>query len=223
MDIRLGVPVEATDGRAGKVDRLVFDPHTNQVVGIVVVQGWLLPHDVVVPIQRVASAGEDALRVNATVEEVSAMPPFSLGQFAEPPQDWIPPAGIAAATYLFPASPYLVGAFELPNVPDPPASADKDEPPSTTDIGADTPVHCIDGVGGHVDRLLTDGSSDRMTHVVVKRGHLLTHDVVVPAARIARIDELGVHLSCSTGELEAMPRFEAPAGEPGTVPPAPEI
>lgn len=210
MDIRLGVPVEATDGRAGKVDRLVYDAARNEVVGIVVVQGWLLPHDVVVPANRVTGADEEAVRVNATVEEISRMPSFSLSQYVAPPDDWIPPAGIAAATYLFPASPYLVGAFERPVTAPDPEPAPPDGPPGMTDIGADTEVSCTDGHGGHVDRLLTEGDSDRMTHLVIRRGHLIKHDVVVPAASVARVDAYGVHLACSVEELEAMPRFEPP-------------
>jgi uncharacterized protein YrrD len=210
MDIRLGVPVEASDGRAGKVDRLVYDSAKNEVVGIVVVQGWLLPHDVVVPAHRVTAADEQAVRVDATVDEVSRMPSFSLSQYVAPPDDWIPPSGIAAATYLFPASPYLVGAFERP-VPAPePAPSAPDQPLGTADIGPETEVSCVDGHGGHVDRVLTDGTSDRMTHLVIRRGHLFGHDVVVPAASVARIDGYGVHLSCTVAELEAMPRFEPP-------------
>lgn len=211
MDIRLGVPVEGTDGRAGKVDRLIYDSAKKEVVGIVVVQGWLLPHDVVVPAHRATSAGEDAVRVNATVEEINAMPAFDLAQYVTPPDDWIPPAGIAAATYLFPASPYLVGAFERPITAPDPGEAQLDEAPGQADIGADTEVTCTDGHGGHVDRILTEGDTDRMTHVVVRRGHLFTHDVVVPADKVARIDAYGVHLSCTVAELEAMPRFEPPA------------
>ena len=30
MDIKMGVPVEAVDGRAGKVEQLVFDPAKNE-------------------------------------------------------------------------------------------------------------------------------------------------------------------------------------------------
>ena len=68
MDIKMGVPVEATDGRAGKVEQLIYDPGKNEVAGVVVTQGWLLPHDVVLPIDRVESADEHALRVRATVD-----------------------------------------------------------------------------------------------------------------------------------------------------------
>src|SRR5262245_56879652 len=135
MDIKMGVPVEATDGRAGKVERLVFDTNRNEVTGIVVTQGWLLPHDVVVPIDRVESADDEALRVRATVAEVSEMSAFSLSQYTEPPAEWLPPVGVAAAMYLFPASPYAVGAFEPPATAPPPAEeAEEEIPPGTTDL-----------------------------------------------------------------------------------------
>src|SRR5262249_35656024 len=143
--IRMGVPVEGTDGRAGRVERLIFDTKRNKVVGVVVVQGGLLRHDVVVPIERVERADEEALRVRAAVEEISGMPPFSRAQYTEPPEDWLPPAGASASMYLFPASPYAVGAFAPPATqPAPPPEAEEALPPGTAELGPETEVFCLD-------------------------------------------------------------------------------
>jgi uncharacterized protein YrrD len=209
VDIKMGVPVEATDGRAGKVEQLVFDPAKKEVVGVVVTQGWLLPHDVVVPMDRVASADEHALRVRATVEEVSRMPAFSLSQYVTPPENWIPPAGIAVAPYLFPASPYAVGAFIPPiTQAGPPVEEVENLPEGTVDLGPNQEVLCDDDVVGHVDRVITEGDSDRVTHLVVRHGTLFGHDVVVPADRITQTDGMGIHLSLTREEFDQLPRFD---------------
>lgn len=207
----MGVPVEATDGRAGKVERLIFDPSSHAITGIVVVQGWLLPNDVVVPIDRVESAGEDSLRVDATVDQVRQMPTFCFAQYTEPPEAWIPPVDMAASMYLFPASPYAVGAFELPAAVETQPLDHQTEsglPPGTIDIGADSEVFCLDGRGGSIDRALTDGPSDEITHLVVRHGAILHHDMVVPIGCVLKTDADGVHLNISRAELETMPRFK---------------
>src|SRR5688500_14924753 len=110
MQYHIGTPVMAEDGRAGTLDRLIFDPATDAVRGIVVLQGSLLPHDVVVPRERVLAADSEGVRVRGTVEEIAELEGFSQAQFTAPPEDWMPPAEMLVGSphFLFPASPYAV-------------------------------------------------------------------------------------------------------------------
>lgn len=211
MDFRIGRPVMAEDGRAGTLDRLVFDPAADQVRALVVIQGGLLPHDVVVPLERVISAGEDEVRVRGTAEEIAALEGFSHAQFTQPPAAWLPPAGLdpPPAAFLFPASPYAIGAF----APTPPLTAPADdvieeEPPGSVDLTADTVVNCTDGLAGTVDRVLTDGDADHVTHLIVRRGSLIVREIMVPAGLIASTEEQTVQLSISQAELDRLPEFK---------------
>ena len=72
----------------------------------------------------------------------------------------------------------------------------------------------LHGAGGTVDRVLTEGDSDRVTHLIVRRGSLLTREIAVPAELIATTDEQTVHLTISQQELDELPEFqeEAPGG-----------
>jgi len=211
MDFRIGLPVIAEDGRAGTLERLIFDPVADQMLGLVVSQGGLMPHDVVVPLDRVLSAGEEEVRVRGTVEEIAALEGFTQAQFTEPPEEWLPPADLAAGSpyFLFPASPYAVGAFAPPAPISAPADeAEENKPAGSVDLGAATEVFCTDGAGGTVDRVLTDGDSDRVTHLIVRRGSLFTRDLAVPAELIATTDEQTVHLTISQQELDELPEFQ---------------
>src|SRR5437763_10429977 len=116
MDFHIGRPVMAEDGRAGTLERLIVDPVGDQLIALVVTQGGLLPHDVVVPLDRVLSADEEEVRVRGTVEEIAALEGFTQAQFTEPPEEWLPPGDLAVGSpyLLFPASPYAVGAFAPP-------------------------------------------------------------------------------------------------------------
>src|SRR6266852_2209965 len=184
MDFRIGVPVMAEDGRAGSLERLIFDPVADQVRGLVVTQGGLLPRDVVVPLDRVLSANEEEVRVRGTVEEIAALEGFTQTQFTAPPEEWLPPADLTVGSpyFLFPSSPYAVGAFAPPAPISAPADeAEENKPAGSVDLSAATEVICTDGTGGTVDRVLTDGNSDHVTHLIVRRGSLLTRDIAVPA------------------------------------------
>jgi uncharacterized protein YrrD len=210
MEFRIGRPVMAENGRAGTLDRLIFDPVTEQVRAVVVAQGGLLPHDVVVPLDRVLSADEEEVRVRGTVEEIAALEGFTQAQFTAPPEQWLPPADLSVGVpyFLFPASPYAVGAFAPPAPVSTPADeAVENKPAGSVDLSAATEVFCTDGAAGTVDRVLTVGDSDRVTHLIVRRGTLLTREIAVPAELIATTDEQTVYLTISQQELDELPEF----------------
>ena len=209
MDIRIGVPVIAEDGQAGKVERVILHPATNEIEGIVAAQGWLLTRDVVIPVDRILAAGEDGLRVRGTAEEIGSLDPFAQSQYTVPPEEWIPPSGDASAFYLFPASPYAVGAFMQPATqPDPAEHEVEALAAGDVEVSGTTMVHCTDGVGGKVDRVITEGDSDKVTHMVVQRGALRPRDIVVPVEHVARIGEDGVYLTLTQDALDKLPTFE---------------
>jgi uncharacterized protein YrrD len=211
MQYHIGTPVMAEDGRAGTLDRLIFDPGTDEIQGIVVQQGSFLPRDVVVPRERIITADSEGVRVLGTVEQIAALEGFSQAQFTEPPQDWLPPAELVVGSpyFLFPASPYAVGAFAPPTPVTMPADeATENKPAGSVDLSAATEVYCTDGHAGSVDRVITEGDTDEVTHLIVRRGNLMTRELAVPAALIATTDEQKIHLTISQEELDRLPEFE---------------
>jgi len=216
MNFRIGRPVLAEDGRAGTLERLIFDPVADQLIGLVVTQGGLMAHDVVVPLDRVLAANEEEVRVRGTIEEIAALEGFTQAQFTAPPAEWLPPGQLSGPTpaFLFPASPYAVGAFASPApVVEPADEREENKPPGSVDLGAATELVCTDGPAGTVDRVLTDGDSDRVTHLIVRRGALFTRDISIPAEYIATTDEQAVHLTISQQELDELPEFDEAAAD----------
>lgn len=199
----------AEDGRAGSVGGLVFDLQRNEVTALVVTEERILPHDVVVPISEVIAADDEAVRVRGTVEDVASHDAFRHVQYTAPPEDWLPPEGFPAGAFFFPASPYAIEAF-VPASPAPPPPDEPVEelPPDTVDLGPNTDVICTDGPAGTVDRVLTDGDSDRVTHLIVRRGTLLPKEYEVPVGLMDRATDAGVFLSITIEELERLPEFE---------------
>jgi uncharacterized protein YrrD len=66
-----GTDVECTDGKLGVVDRVLVDAQTGRLQGMVVRQGLILTHDVIVPAQWIAGADADAVRLSVTKDQVS--------------------------------------------------------------------------------------------------------------------------------------------------------
>ncbi len=66
-----GTDVECTDGKIGVVDRVLLDPETRRLEGLVVREGVILTHAVVVPARWVADASADAVRLNVAKDTVA--------------------------------------------------------------------------------------------------------------------------------------------------------
>lgn len=61
---------------------------------------------------------------------------------------------------------------------------------------------------GEIDRVVIDPKTDEITHVVVKKGFLLTVDKVVPVSLIGPTIDDHVTLRETAGDLETLPNFE---------------
>src|SRR5512138_3834412 len=87
IEIKEGTSVFTSDGKeVGKINRFVLDPGTNEVTHIVVQKGWLLPEDKVIPIQMIASAGEDQVVLKEDIN-LDELPSFEERQYIEVEED----------------------------------------------------------------------------------------------------------------------------------------
>lgn len=209
MDIRIGAPVAAEDGHVGKVDRIVLHPQTREVDGIIVLEGRMLAKDVLIPIDYVLAADQHGVRVRGTLDDLSNLGAFAYSQYVEAPEEWLPPVADAAGFYLIPASPLAVGAFQQPaTMPDPPLEEVEDLPAGDYEVTGSTNVYGAAGLIGRLDRVVTEGDTDRVTHLVVQRGPLAGRPVAIPADAIDRMDDDGIYLSLDEEQVDRMPTFQ---------------
>lgn len=206
MDIKIGSPVLVSDGEAGRVERIILHPETNELEGIVAAEGGLLTYDVVVPADMIEDADEDGVRVHATSTQIGELEPFSQSQYTEPPEDWLPPTDAPFAFYLFPRSPLAVGAFEPPTQPDPADGEVDSLEPGDIGLSSQTEVLSRDGVAGRLERVVTEEGSDQITHLIIKHGPLIGRLVAIPIQDVAQIGET-VQLNLTNSELDHLPTF----------------
>jgi osmotically-inducible protein OsmY/sporulation protein YlmC with PRC-barrel domain len=72
-------------------------------------------------------------------------------------------------------------------------------------IGA--PVLTDDGEVGRLKYVVVDPEAAVVTHLVVERGRLLRHEIVVPVGWVEYADAQGIRLHAKMDELEALPEF----------------
>ena len=72
-------------------------------------------------------------------------------------------------------------------------------------IGA--PVLAAEGKVGRLKYVVVDPDAEVVTHLVVERGLLVRHDIVVPVGWVEQADAQGIRLHAKLDELETLPEF----------------
>lgn len=216
-NVRHGAPVHTSDDeKVGTVYAIVLAPGSNEVTHIAVDTGPHFPEPgfgdpevVVIEVGHLKSADDKRVDVDTTKAEFAKLPPYEHKHFfrvpdAEQPGDeslggrvWN--AGIAIArSFSTLGSGLAVPAEHL-------ASAEFER-----SILDDAPVWRIEPnmYIGDVERVLVDEGTDEIVSLVVKRGELFTHEVVLPMSNVTEIRDGVIHAQLTDEELESLAKFE---------------
>ena len=220
QELKFGLSVVTTDQRdVGTLHRIVIDEPTRQVTGIVVQRGllesgnllkpggWEKPRDQLVPIAGVLGADEREVRISPTEEEFLALPPYVVGAVPEPDGDWTPPPGFTAEDAAMRAGALLGGGLY-----DPPQDEIENRKPSERHLSHGAAVWQREPHThlGDVDRVVMDDASNSATALVVRRGVIFSHDVVLPLRYVVDLLDDLVHVDIPRADWEALPEYRPP-------------
>ena len=213
MLVPFGTRVIDSDGKAvGTVRHVVLHQDTRQVDGLVLHQGVVKSRELIVPIGKVANAGP-AIQLALRASDLDALPLFRPEHLRRMPDQWDMPAGFDERDFFMVGSgdwaeadlPFMKTSPAVSGTPAYTRDEDSVEDAEEPDIAAGTPV--FDGAGrrvGDVESIGIDEASDKITWIVVKRGHLFGRETTVPASMIESVTDR-VTLNAPT---EAVRRLE---------------
>jgi hypothetical protein len=209
MRLQLGSPVHCTDAAFGELGDVV-DPVRRRVTHLVVEPHHRHRLARLVPIDLARPGGTPGeIALSCTAEEVRRLPhvdEVAYIRFGELPLD-DPDWDVGIETVL--AQPYYdyPGFGRSPMDIDPHVAMTFDRVPrGEVEIRRASDVLSADGHRlGHVDGLLVD-VDDRITHVVLERGHLFgQREVTVPIAAVGRVATDSVMLDLTKDEVGGLP------------------
>ncbi len=71
----IGASVEAEDGRVGKVDEFLIDPHSEHITHLVMSEGHLWnKKEIAIPVAYIEHINEDAVVLNISKDQIEALP-----------------------------------------------------------------------------------------------------------------------------------------------------
>jgi sporulation protein YlmC with PRC-barrel domain len=198
MLVHFGTRVVDSEGRAvGTVRHVILHAETRQVDGYVLHQGVVKSRELLVPIAKIAGAGE-TIRLTLPASELETLPFFHPRHLRPMPDHWDMPAGFdERAFFLVGGDGWVEGTLPLmptsPTVSGTPAyvqDQDSVEDPDEPEIAIGMPVYDSSGGRvGNVEAISIDDASDKIAWIMVRRGHLFGHDTTVPASLITSVTD----------------------------------
>ena len=216
MDIQLDAPVVSADGAdLGKIDKVIFDPQTNETKSIVVRKGTILARDVAIPTEHVRVAAATRVELDMTKAQVEALPDFVEADYSWPPDTWVAPYGWPAGAVLWPV-PYP-GDVPVAYPAMYPAAAPTDEEVErirqrdmeNAIVGHGADVVAMDGEKvGNVRNVLVDPTTHKPSRVIVQRGIVFTEDVELPGDWVSSVDDHKVVLNVDKVTVEQLAKHQ---------------
>ncbi len=222
MRFKQGTHVYTSDQQdVGTVDRVVLDPATDEVTGLVVRKGWLFTEDKVVPVGMVETATEERVTLRRTEASLDKLPEFEETYYVPAEEydyaaDVTPAAPYAAPLYTYPPAGTAwwgygsyIGVPPLGLEPDVATRTEKNIPEGTVAVREGARVISQEGDHvGDIEEVIIDETSDRATHIVIARGLLFKERKLIPANWIKVAGEDEVILTVRTSVVEGLAEYQ---------------
>ena len=197
IDIRPNTLVECADGICGKCDQVIVNPATGQMTHLVVEEKREPHTQRLVPIDMVSEAMPHSIRLRCTADQLAAMEEFV--------EDQVVRITTPPAPYLSTGADYGMWLPTFPSIQEVHILHER-VPAGEVGLHRGARVRAIDGSVGQVDELLMQPPDGRITHLVLREGHLWgKKDVLIPVEKIKRIEADTDNLKLSKRQIEALP------------------
>ncbi len=201
----IGADARCVDGVCGKVVRVVVDPVARSVTHLVVQPGHWVGLGRLVPLDLVAAATPNGVRLRCTraefdelgfAEDAHFAPGTSLDQY---------PGYSAEQLLMLPYYSRVVGDDMPQTQEDEPAGSYGSLPPDEVGVRRNKRVYATDGEIGRVEGLVIDPGNRHVSHVLLQEGHVFGRkEVAIPIGAVTgTVDD--VQLNITKQQAENLP------------------
>ena len=190
-EFTLGARASCPDGFCGVVSRTILDPAARTVTHLVIgprhgAGGRLVPLDLVE-----AAAGE--IRLRCTLDEFGRLDPAEETELADGGYGDVGAMGMGGSV------PGMSLGYSTPLV------VEHAVPLGDIEVERHESVQAMDGHIGQVEGFVVDPADQKVTHVLLKEGHLWgRRQVAIPVSAVASVDA-GIRLNITKQQVEDLP------------------
>jgi sporulation protein YlmC with PRC-barrel domain len=205
MEIPLNARVECTDGICGRSVYVLIDPVFDRVTHLVVKLDASPNNEYIVPVDLISRTIVGTIMLTCNKSDVLKMDPFIKTTFI---QETVPDRNFKYPGGFYGGESY----YYLPYVTSEPALKVPEEhlqiPVGELAIKRGARVEATDGYVGAVSEFVVNPNTNRITHLVLREGHLWgKRDVIVPLSAMGEIRDNTVFLNIDKLQMELLPSF----------------
>ena len=217
-DLHAGADVYSSDGhKLGELHRVVLARNDLRATHVVVDIGFLrsgtpiwqggfgLDYDRVAPIETVEAADDERVTLSLTAEAFGELPDYTAETYEQPvdltPDEYDLPDVVSQLQRLSAIVGSTPGLWLYENLQKAPGSVDISE---GTPVWRQEPHEKL----GDVQHLILDETTGRLRALVIARGFLFKHEVVLPMRHIVELLDDIVRVQISDDDLDALKAYE---------------
>jgi uncharacterized protein YrrD len=219
MQFQEGAQVLTARGEhVGDVERVVLNPDSMEISHVVVRKGLLFTTAKVVPLGLIDSATSEGVILRRDATGLEELPDFEETHYvpAEDQEGRSSNLKNEARSYGYPSADAGLGGTDYgirgsgaSSEPKYVATKEQNIPEEAVALREGAKVISSDDRHvGDIKSVLTGPQADRVTYFVIKRGHLLKEEKLVPVDWISWIGENEAHLTVGSQILEALPVYQ---------------
>lgn len=206
MDIPLDVEVRCAGGACGQSTVIIIDPDTDQVTHVVV---QTAKGEYLVPIDVISESAPTHIQLRWNQAELEAAEPF---EREEPisDEDRVMALQAMSGSYMGWSATGMPGEYTAP-MPAPSFVEVEQIPAHERALHRGADVEATDGRVGQLDEFIIEPGSGRISHLVLRKGHLWgKRDVTIPVSEIDRVENDVVYLKLDKDAVSQLPSAPAP-------------
>jgi sporulation protein YlmC with PRC-barrel domain len=195
VEIPANAAVYCRGKECGRVTHIVLNPTTGKFTDVVVKEHSSPQKERLVPRKHISGSNSKSISLNCSEEQLKAFSEFEKSEFIEANM----PHMLLGGPYPM-VWPYVVPEKQLITVEREMIPVDE------MAVWRNTVVEAADGPIGKVDELMVDEHTGRVTHLVMREGHLWgKRDVAIPISEVERMEEDRVKLKLDRQQVEELP------------------
>jgi sporulation protein YlmC with PRC-barrel domain len=196
MDISVNAKVVCTDGLAGHSACVILNPISRRVTHLVVKEMWFPHVERLVPIELVTESTPHEIHLRCAAKNLTELDSFTETEFIQSEDPY----------HIYDMEEYRLWPYVLPEDEMMMPIEYEQVPHGQLAIHRGAHVRAKDGYVGRVDEFLVDPTNMRISHLVLREGHLWGQkDVTIPVSEIQRIEEDTVYLKLDKQGIEELP------------------
>lgn len=201
MEILINAKVFCTDGECGHVTAVLINPLSKRVTHLIVRESGILGQEKMIPTEIIAESLPEKINLRIGKEKFHEMENFRSIKYVSGENPFGPylPEHYYLHPFVMPEydSEYEYNTYyvDVENIP-----------AGELEINRDAEVYAQDGWVGKVDELMVSPKDEKITHIVLREGHLWDKKhVTIPVSEVDRIKAGAVYLKLTKNDVGELP------------------